>query len=354
MKRIVFVSLSNLYATPHIKKYIQAMNGEASYDIIMWNRHGVEEDDYGAKNVFAYPVLMDESLSKPVKLLHMIRFCNYAHTILKRENYDGVVVLHTNAAILLQQILCTKYSGKFILDIRDYSMEKNALYYQMEKRLVKHSQECFISSDGFRSFLPEGDYCLVHNNMKLTQEEIAAYQQRSREPDVIRVTFIGMVRFFEEGKRLAASIGSDPRFTVGYYGKNGLKMQEYIGETANHLYADHFPPVDTMKYYLKTDVINNLYGNNIYVDHLLSNKLYYSTQLRIPIIVSPNTYMAEIVQEYQIGFVYDLSDPSAPDLLHAYYQSIDWNAFDANCRRFCEKVEQDDLVFQRKIQEFIR
>lgn len=354
MKRIAFVSLSNLYAVPYIKKYVQAMNGEASYDIVMWNRHGVEEGDYGAETVYSYPVLMDEALSKPLKLLHMIRFCDFAGKILRRDNYDGVIILHTNAAILLQQLLCTKYSGKFILDIRDYSMEKNSLYYRIEQKLLKHSAQCFISSDGFRAFLPEHDYSLVHNNVKLTQAEILAYHNRPRQAGVIRIAFIGMVRFFEEGKRLAASIGYDPRFTVGYYGKNGLRMRDYIGETSNHLYTDHFPPEQTMDYYMKTDIINNLYGNNIYVDHLLSNKLYYSTMLGIPILVSPNTYMAEIVQKYQLGFVYDLADPSAPDQLYAYYQNIDWDTFEANCSRFREKVEKDESVFEQKIQEFIR
>lgn len=352
MKKIAFVSLSNLYAVPYIKKYIRAMNGEVSYDIIMWNRHGVSEDDYGAEKVFSYTALMNESLPKPVKFLHMIKFCNYAGKILKLEDYDGVIILHTNAGILLHHILCTKYSKKFILDIRDYSMEYNKLYYWIEHKLMKHSTYCFISSDGFRTFLPEHEYYLVHNNIYLSPEEIEAFRNRPRQEGVIRITFIGMVRFFEEGKRLAASIGNDSRFTVGYYGKNGLKMRKFIGEVPNHLYTDQFAPERTMEYYMKTDAINNVYGNNVYVNYLLSNKLYYSTMLGIPILVSPNTYMAQVVQEYQVGFVYDLDDPLARDHFYTYYRSIDWDEFDANCRRFCEKVARDDEVFEQKVREF--
>ena len=138
----------------------------------------------------------------------------------------------------------------------------------------------------------------------------------------------------------------------GYYGKNGLKMRKFIGEVPNHLYTDQFAPERTMEYYMKTDAINNVYGNNVYVNYLLSNKLYYSTMLGIPILVSPNTYMAQVVQEYQVGFVYDLDDPLARDHFYTYYRSIDWDEFDANCRRFCEKVARDDEVFEQKVREF--
>ena len=352
MKRIAFISMANMYTVPYIRKYISAMGGCADYDIIMWNRHGLDEGDYGARRVFAYTKPMDEALPKGKKLVHMVGFCAYVGKILRKQNYDGVIVLHTNAAVLLAHILCTKYSGKFILDIRDYSLERNRLYLAIEKKLLAHCAQCFISSDGFRAFLPEHEYHLVHNNAEISADTVNAYRNRKRTDGVIRITFVGMVRFYPEGKALAQSIGDDPRFLVGYYGKNGKKMEAFIGLTSNHEYADQFPPERTMDYYMKTDAINNIYGNGIYVDHLLSNKLYYSAQLGIPILVSPNTYMEQIVQKYGLGFVYDVNDPEAPQRFYQYYQSLDWDKFYENCDTFCREVAKDDAVFEKLVRKF--
>lgn len=59
------------------------------------------------------------------------------------------------------------------------------------------------------------------------------------------------------------------------------------------------------QFYKYADCINNLYGSNSnYLNFALSNRLYHSVQIGIPILVCPNTFMAKIVQRYKIGFVF--------------------------------------------------
>lgn len=354
MKRILFVSIANLYLCPYIQKYINAIGDRAEYDIVYWDRHGVNDGDYGARKTFVYNKRMSDFVSKAQKLAGMAKYCHFAAKVIRREKYDGIIVLHSNAAVFLYTLLRRKYKGRYIYDIRDYSFEGIRLFYEIEKRLIETAAVTFISSDGFRKFLPEHEYQLVHNNVKIDPAFIREFRASHQGHTPLRISFIGMVRFFEQGKQMASRLGNDNRFHINYFGKNANLMCEAVGKLDNHTYMDQFPPEMTLELYRETDMINNVYGNHDpYVDYLSSNKLYYCTLLGLPILVSPETFMAELVEKHQIGFVFDHKDPHIADKLYDYYKTLDWNVFYNNCDAFCRMVEEDDKMFDRTVQEFI-
>lgn len=357
MKKIVFISLNNLYLCPYINKYIVAIKGHASYDIIYWNRHQISEDPLGADQVFPYERNSGELISKWKKLGGFLGFQRFCEKLLRTRDYDGVVLLHTHSAILLYRVLTKYYRGRYILDIRDYSMEKNPVYYQIEKRLVRNAAVNFVSSEGFRVFLPEGDYHMVHNNSPIPPETKAQIREARGKNRPIRVSFIGLVRFFDQSEKLAASFRNDQRFRFQYFGKNAFQLRDLLdkkGYRDNLSFVDQFPPEQTLSFYAKTDIINNVYGNHsLFVDYLYSNKLYYAAGLGLPILASPQTYMAEVVERYGLGFVFDPEDPNAPDKLYKYYDGIDWAAFDERCEAFCKTVAEDDRKFERLVREFV-
>lgn len=353
MKKILFVSLTNLYLVPYINKYIDAIGGSAQYDIAYWDRHGVDDGDYGARKTFVYRKPMSDFAPRADKMLGMAKFCHFAAGYMRRENYDGIVLLHSHAAVLLYTLLRGKYRGRYIFDIRDFSMENIPLYYAAEQKLIKSAAVTFISSEGFRKFLPEHDYLLVHNNVKIAPAVIREFRSAPRDHSPVRLSFVGMTRFYEQGKQLARCLGNDPRFLVGYFGKNAQVMHQTLGEYDNHVYVDQFPPEQTLDFYRRTDMINNVYGNkNPFVDYLSSNKLYYCTLLGLPIVVSPDTFMAELVEKHQIGFVFDHNDPHAADRLYEYYTNLDWDAFYRSCDAFNALVEADDRKFEEIVRAF--
>lgn len=355
--KIAFVSAGNLYLCPYIRKYLNAMAGVAEYDIIYWNRHHVSEDSMGAERVFAYENSASEIDPKWKKLGGFIGFQHFCAKLLCDGAYDGVVLLHTNCAVMLCRVLMKFYRGRYILDIRDYSMEKNPVYYQIEKRLVQNSAVNFISSEGYREFLPDGDYYMVHNNNPIPLEERAEIRRARGQHRPIRISFIGLVRFFEQSEKLAASFQGDRRFHLNYFGKNAFHLRDFLsgkGYRDSLTFIDQFPPEQTTAFYQKTDIINNAYGNHsLSLDYAYSNKLYYAAGLGLPILVSPGTYMAKVVEKYGIGFIFDPEDPEAPEKLYQYYVGIDWDAFDKRCQAFCEMVAEDDRRFNWLIKEFI-
>ena len=132
MKKILFVSIANLYLCPYIQKYIDAIGDRAQYDIVYWDRHGVDDGDYGARKTFVYNKRMTDFVSKGQKLVGMAQYCHFAAKIIRREKYDGIIVLHSNAAVFLCSLLWGKYKGRYIYDIRDYSFEGIRLFYEIE------------------------------------------------------------------------------------------------------------------------------------------------------------------------------------------------------------------------------
>ena len=355
--KIAFISMSNLYLCPYINKYLDVMRGQAEYDIIYWNRHGVEESADGVSRVFAYEKPFDDLQPKWKKLLQMVGFSRYVRKIITENRYDGLVILHTNSAILLCRTLKKYYKNRFILDIRDYSMEKNPLDFRIEKGLTALSAVNFISSEGYRTFLPEADYYMVHNSTQIDPAFVQQFRQaRNAGPGAIRISFIGLVRFFAQNERLAAILGNDSRFQLNYFGKNADELKARLAEKGytNLSFTDQFPPEQTLSFYQQTDIINNAYGNHdLSLDYAYSNKLYYAAILGLPILVSPGTYMADIVTKYGIGFVFDLEDARAPEKLYQYYRSINWAQFDKNCDAFCRMVDADDRKFREILTEYI-
>lgn len=357
MNKICIVSMSNLYVCPYLQRYLEIINGNCLYDIIYWDRHGIEEK-IDANETYIFQQRLEESENKARKLMKFIKYRQFIKKIILNNKYDGIIFLHNNIAILLSGILLKHYNKNYIIDIRDYTMEKNGIYSAIEKKLLDNAAECIISSDGYKAFLPESDYTITHNTFNIDSDIKQKFRNRLRKnEDKINISFIGLVRFFDQNKKIIENFGNDKRFILNYYGKNAYKLEKYIGSNkySNINYIDRFEPSETIKFYQSADIINNAYGNKaMSLDYALSNKLYYASNLGLPILVSPDTYMERISLEYGFGYTLDIEDPNMCDSLYNYYKSINWDEFYAGCDLFTKKVEEDEQNFKNTILNFIQ
>ncbi len=355
--KIAFVAAGNLYLCPYIQKYLDVIAGKAAYDILYWNRHNVKEPDYGASQIYCYSAPGDELTSRWKKLSGYWGFGLFCRKVLTKNHYGGVILLHTNCAILLNGVLRKQYYKRFILDIRDYSSERNPVYYAIEKRLTESSYTNFISSAEYRTFLPPGKYSIVHNNISIPEDTIANIRKTRGTHHPIRISYIGLVRFFEQSRKAAGSFVGDSRFLLNFFGKNAVRLEAFLSEHGYHSglkFLDQFPPERTLSLYQETDIINGAYGNHTpSLDYAYSNKLYYAAALGLPILVSPETAMEKVVTQYGLGFVYNPDDPEIADKLYQYYTEINWEEFDHHCDAFCKMVSKDDQEFADAVQNFI-
>ncbi|WP_321381722.1 glycosyltransferase family protein [Trichococcus shcherbakoviae] len=350
-KKICFVSLNNLYLTPYINKYIDLM--DAQFDVIYWNRHNLNED-IKAANSYSFNYQIQDNASKANKLLGYLRFRSFAYDFLKMNNYDSVILLQTSAGILLKSLLLTKYRKQYIIDIRDYTFENNIIFYKILEMLVSNSSLSVISSRGYKKFLPKHNYINVHNNIKIEDNVIESFLEKRKRSNVVNISYIGLIRFHEQNKKVILKFKNDHRFRIKFIGKNAKLLEKFCieNEVNNVDLIDQFPPGMTIHYYEQTDMINNLYGNNSpLLEYALSNKLYYASKLKIPILVCKDTFMEEISLKYGFGYVFDIEDPIACDRLYDYYMSIDWNTFSKGCNKFNTVVDNENKEFEIEIKK---
>lgn len=352
-KKICFITLGNLYLCPYISKYTSILR--CDFDVIYWNRHGVEED-IKAQNVYVFEYQMEENKGKIPKLFGYFSFRRFVLNILKKNHYDGVILLQTSAAILIYTVLLKTYPNKYVIDIRDYTFENNKAFFLIEKRLIEKSMHTVISSPGYKNFLPTYNYILVHNNPLVHQDVVERFKQKKRLRSQIIISYIGLIRFHEQNKKIINKFKNDTRFLLRFIGKDAKELEKFCENNSiiNVELIDRFPSEKTLEYYFDTDIVYNLYGNNSpLLDFALSNKLYYAARLNLPILVCPNTYMGKIIEEYGFGFIFEINDPKACDRLFEYYNSIDWDLFHANCARFQQDTEDDNRLFVDAISTFV-
>lgn len=353
LKKICFISLNNMYLNPYIKKYQDIIN--CDYDIIYWNRHNLKEEII-ANNIYEFKYTLDEGSSTMNKLRGYLNFAKFAKRIIKEYKYSGIILLQTSCGILLRRELIKYYNKKYIVDIRDYTMEKNKIFYFLESSLIINSGMAIISSEGYKKFLPAFNYIKVHNDINIDEDIVYRFRNRKKEKGRIVISFIGLIRFNEENKRNIKIFANDDRFELRFIGENALSLSEYCNENNifNVKLIDRFPPSKTLDYYEGTDIIYNLYGNNTpLLDYALSNKLYYAAKLGKPILVSPNTYMEKISVENGFGFSLNPKEPDILNNLYDYYINIEWESFFKRCDLFIQSVELDNRIFNKEVIKFI-
>lgn len=357
MKKICLVLAGNIYSTPYLEKYIENnFDGLVELDVIYWNRDNKREKIKGASTLsFDYPI--SKNINKVSKLWGYIRYRRFLKKTLKNNKYDGIIFLQTISAFFLNKIIRKKYKNRFIVDVRDYTREHNKTFFNILKKTFKESYGVVISSEGYKSFLPNQDYILVHNspNKELYNEDIADDYVSHEVNEPIVISYIGVVRFYDQLHRFIDKFKNDERFLLRFIGRGSNNLEKYCHENnvKNVELQDYFKPEETLYYYKKTDIVFNLYGNkNPFLDYALSNKLYYAALLNKPIIVSPNTYMEKVSLKYNFGISVDLNCDSAPDLLHTKYTNIDFKKMKFETKSFNEKVLKENNVFNSFIRNF--
>ncbi|MDY0210636.1 MAG: hypothetical protein RBQ91_04430 [Acholeplasma sp.] len=352
--KICFLFLDNFNRAPYLKRYISLIEN-VDFDIIFWNRRSILEE-YGQKNSYdlRYKISNKNNiLSKVKKLIAYLLFSYKANYILKNTHYDKIVVFGVNTAFLVKKILLSKYPHNFILDIRDYWNEHNKMLLKIEKKIILKSGLCLISSVDYQKFLPKHNYCIIHNSQLIDTKQVRTTKNNNQR---IILACIGGSKYIEYDKKIILSFKNDNRFLLKYIGRGYELLNSFCSNNGveNVVIGGEFPIEKTFDYYEDVDMILNLYGSGTpKLDHALSNKLYISTQLKLPIIVNQGTFMSEIVHEFNLGISVNIENADFRDRIHNYYTDLDFEIFSINCDSFNQKVAEEDNFANSMIRKFI-
>ena len=357
MKRnkICLVSFCNLYMTPYIKYYVDcAITVSQEIDILFWDRDGKmgEGDGFNNINKICFNKKTGAKENLFCLLIKYFKCASFFKSAIKKHNYSKIVFLQSHGCVFCYSIL-KLFKKRYIIDIRDFSVENVKFLFNLEKKAINNSCFSVISSPAFTRFLPDGEYVVSHNYNQLETKNVLQ-QLKKQEP--IHISFIGTIRFFEMDKKLIDSLKNDKRYVLDYFGKNSEILKDYCeqNDVENVSFLPMFNPNELTELYSRTNLINNLYGyNDRYLDFAISNKLYHAIQLKLPILVCKNTYMAELVSKYSLGLIYDFDNERMPDVLYNWYINFDFQEFSKKCDELINQVKECNSLFETKIKNFM-
>ncbi len=349
-KKIGIVLFSNLRYSPYLKFYTDAISRlkDAEYKVIYFDRYKDlnEVKDEQFLSVSWIGTRGNDS-SKVLKFVNFQRFKRRAIAIIKREKFDFLIVVPTMPGILLANFLSSKYAGRYISDVRDYTYEHVKSFFKIETKVLKNAAVRVISSPGFRTFLPEAEYHLCHNIAGGYDAPVSV----NNETQPIVISYIGSIGYPEQCKRLIDLVRSDPRFEFHFYGNDESGI---ITDYVNELYCNRvlmkgpFVPSDKPRIYEQSNLVFNCYGNDRpLVKYAISNKYYDGALYRRPLLVSPNTIMQEVSGDY--AYALDLEKTTNLNTLFDWYRSLDAGKYDA----FASDVVQRSMQENKQTEEAI-
>lgn len=348
--KVAAITIGNLYRIPYLDMYFKQISAHSTIDIINWNREGKEEKSPYNLISFNYPIGFTSKLKK---IEGYARYRRFVANQLRAGNYDLIIVTPTNTALLMSDYLIRQYRNRYILDIRDYCHEALLGIKKIEASLVSNAAMTVISSEGYKTFLPQDrDYVVVHNSRNLDRNRIAEIKLNRKYDAPIKIGCIGSIVYHDSYKRLIRLFGNDQRFELAFigYGSEGLSNYCKQQNVSNVLLSGEFLPEETLDKYADIDVVNGVYGDNHpSLDYALSNKLYFAAELEIPILVTSGTFMEEMAKEYNLGVGININDSHAPDVLYDYLVDLDRKALRIGANRFIEKVEKDNNHFESRL-----
>lgn len=356
--RVCFLNLDSINVTPYFSYYEKLLTEKCDYDLVYWDR-GKEDQATRANRVFAYhhPV---ETKKKAVWLFQLatgyLGFRSFAKKVLKENDYDVVIALTGNVATLLYDVLTKKYPGRYIVDIRDYFLENIALYKHFETKVIDHSALTIISSPAFQSFLPPHDYSIMHNTHPISPDEKTKVRAYPRPSNPMVLASIGTGKNLELDKETISFFANDKRFSLRFIGRNYDELASYCSEKGitNVYVKGDFKSSETLDLYKDVDVIMSMYGSDkTHFKHQLTNKLYYALQLGLPLLVSEGSYMAEIVNKYDLGLVFSPESTSMKDAILGLYDMTKEHQRESGQKEFLEKIAVENTQTFEKVKAIL-
>lgn len=328
-------------------KYINVLEkNKIPYEFIFWNREG----DYNEEKDNWIP--FDENINsfQPFykKIFSFIKFSIFMRKKIKERKYDKLIVLISQTAIPLTDLLLFKYKKKYIYDYRDVTFENIKLYKMLINKLVKNSCFTAISSKGFMKYLDsDNTYVLSHNTRNFELLNID-----KNNSSKIRIVYWGMVRQLDFNCKICDLFANDDRFEIYYHGAGyHNELKEYCKEKKyeNIIITGSYNLENIKEFVKNTDIILNLYDNDKQQMPAMTVKFYDSIMYGKPMLVNKYSYMSQLVNEYNLGFIFDEKDNFILDKLYEQYTQFNYCNYEVMRKEIYELIKEDDIRFEKKL-----
>lgn len=339
---------------PYIYKYEDLLKqNHIEYDVVCFDRNTTMKSEK-VGNVFLYGRKL--GVNRREKIIPYIDYSRFVKLIIKSHHYDKIIVLTTIPAVLLFRVLTKKYKNNYIFDFRDFTFEYLNWYKNAVDKIIDRSFHTFISSKGFLHFLKDSKkISLIHNISNENREK----ETSAITDNPIKIGFVGYVRYYDVNIALIQALKNESDMSLEYYGTiyvdcdlPGYVEKNHINNV--HFYGD-FDNQDKPDLYEGITLINSIYSlDSKEVEFAIPNRLYDAALYKRPIIVAAGTYLAEVVEKYELGLIVDVKKDDLKGVIRSYIACFDQTRFLEHCEMFLTDVRKDDIEFCEMLERFLR
>ena len=351
MVHVALIVPNNLWVSPYLSIYTrQLKKSGVDYEIISWNRANVVE------NCIQYNVPEGKRYFFSV-FFSYFKYARFVKKILKKEEYDRIIVFSSQLAIFLAGYLKRHYWGRYIIDFRDLSIEQKKPFDYLFKKVLQYSYANVISSPGFKDYLPLGVNYIISHNFNVDQvnqsinEKAMPYLGR-----VNKVLTIGALRT-DMNIEVMNSLGNHQGFELSFVGKG--TAAEYLENYSkskgftNVFFTGFYNKEEEPAIYEQHALVNIIYP--LIPSHIsaLSNRFYNSLIYKRPMIVASNTVQGDYAVKYGVGLVVDNCENLSSDIVE-YNRSFDFKQYVQQCNSLLSEFLNENKLFEKTLCDFVR
>ncbi|MGL5903689.1 MAG: hypothetical protein ACRCZO_13490, partial [Cetobacterium sp.] len=281
------------------------------------------------------------------------RFSKFVEKKLKEKNYDYLIIHTIQLGIFLQKFLQKEYLFKYFIDIRDYSIMN--IFRRKFEILLKESKANFISSEGFREWLPKNLEYILSHNIDLQDKDITASCEKKVKNNVM-ISTIGSLRDKEITLKLIEKLKNSSKIDLYFFGHGPISYIIEKIKMKNLIYRGKYKKEEEEIFYKNADIINILLPkNNLNSRTLMPNRFYNSLIFGKIILTAKGTYLGEIVEKYNLGIVIDLDEVS--NLEEYIFERLkEFNSIKYNSGRgeMIKKIKDDQEKFKEILYKKIK
>lgn len=369
--------MSIVFVIPYvpIPRMIKRINTASSVDntsVMFWDRGTDDVNNLNLpSNVKVDCIKKAANEGRPLKRLGAtFHFCRKAFFLLKKEKPTCIHVTKTDMLLLvwLYCLTCRKRPSVIyeISDIHNMALNnsksfvtiliKNFLYL-LERIGISVVDRLIVTSESFwnvyyKDLISKESVIFLPN----TPRESIFKNYKVKDNGRFRIGFIGKVRYKEQLKLLIdASVLADVDVLIAGNGVDLNDIADYCKEKENvNIYGSYNYESEIASLYGKIDCVFSMYDTKVQnVRIALPNRLYEAAICGLPIIVSKNTELSNIVEKEELGIT--LHDSDLNGLVKALIKLKEnesyRNKVKNNCKVFYQKSRYD-VVNKKLIDTF--
>ena len=340
--------------SPFAKKYINILEQrKIPYEIVQWVRSEGQVSDGKIHTYYEYTKRYGRLSAKVMPFLH---FRRYAKRIIKRQKYDKLIVLTTQTAVVLfDLLLCRKFRNKFFFDYRDTSYEYIGFYKRFIDKVIMNSYATSVSSYGFKKYLTDKKELIIAHNFQdkyYDERRLKCADFDSARPIVMG--YVGYLREYEYLTKLVDAFGADKRFEFHIHGSGDCEEQlrAYAEKYGNVTVYGAYKEEEKMSVVDTFDMICYNYPYSFVNYPAVANKFYDGMIMKKPMFANLDTFSGELVNNNGLGISLKENESGITDKIYEYFLNFDRSEFEKNCEDFLNRVMNEEKIYIDKINEF--